>query len=413
MPPWMACEEAVAVLGFVARQHAAGEERHDGQRHEQRGRHRAEHRHRQRAGELAGAFGQERQRQEGEQQLEVQPMTATAISRVPSIAAVCAVLALAQVPGDVFGDDDRVVDQQAKRDDEPRDRQLVERKAGKASTATPMARLSGTDTIDHDEARQPSGSSVSSTSASAMAKSRPSWSSFRAMSSDWSKPRSASHRAAIALGICRRLHGAVADVEDVQPVLLGQRHPDGALAVEAAIMRLFLITPADLGDIADAHHPAVAGAHRFIGDFGDAAKGAASLNVQALVAGMDGAGRQVGRPLPQRIGDGGNRQAELRHAARIDGDAQLGRRDGMGAGVADARHLVQPFAQVLGVFFQPAIRRGIADQRELDDGGFGGAGLFDSTGAATPTAAGRGWRSPRARPDRNSSRGRRSSRIRR
>ena len=56
------------------------------------------------------------------------------------------------------------------------------------STATPMARLNGTETITTMLARQPSGSKVISTKPSAMAKSWPNWLSLRAMSSLWSKP---------------------------------------------------------------------------------------------------------------------------------------------------------------------------------------------------------------------------------
>ena len=57
----------------------------------------------------------------------VQPRMATKICRVPSSAACDARLPHAHVPRDVLDDDDRVVHQQAERDDEARDRELVER----------------------------------------------------------------------------------------------------------------------------------------------------------------------------------------------------------------------------------------------------------------------------------------------
>ena len=86
-------------------------------------------------------------------------------------------------------------------------------------------------------------------------------------------------RQQFAIFICR-CHRAVADIEHVEPVLLGHRHPHGALAVETGEMRLLLISPANAGNILHPHDAAALGAHRFIGQFGHALVGAAGLHVQ-------------------------------------------------------------------------------------------------------------------------------------
>jgi hypothetical protein len=61
----------------------------------------------------------------------VQPSTATAICWVPARAAASPAVAHAQMPGDVFDDDDRIVDKDAQRKDEAGDDELVERIAQK------------------------------------------------------------------------------------------------------------------------------------------------------------------------------------------------------------------------------------------------------------------------------------------
>ena len=142
-------------------------------------------------------------------------------------------------------------------------------------------------------------------------------------------------------------------------------------------MRLFFITPADLGNILHADQAAVRRAHRHIGDFGDGAKRPTRLNVKALVPRMHGARRQIGRSGTQGIGNGGHRQAKLRQPAAIDGNAHLRRRDCPGAAVAHAGNAVHPFAQVLCQLFEPAIAGGVTDQRELQHRGFGGAGFLE------------------------------------
>ena len=60
----------------------------------------------------------------------------------------------------------------------------------RCSSASPMASESGIEIITMADARRPSGSSVTSTSAIAIAKSSPSWLSRCATLRDWSKPRS-------------------------------------------------------------------------------------------------------------------------------------------------------------------------------------------------------------------------------
>ncbi len=88
---------------------------------------------------------------------------------------------------------------------------------------------------------------------------------------------------------------------------------------------------------------------------------------------MHRAGRQIGATGAQRIGQRRRRQAELRHAAAVNGDAHFGRRNPPGARPAHAGHLIEFLAQRLGEFFEAPVRGGFADQRELHDTGFGGA----------------------------------------
>ena len=125
-------QEAVAMLAFLARQDAAGEKRHDGKGDQQRRRHRAQHGNGQTAGELAGAFRQHRQRQEGKQQHERAADNGDRDLAGAINGGLFTLFAHAQVARDVFGHHDAVVHQQAKRDDEARNCQLVERESAPA-----------------------------------------------------------------------------------------------------------------------------------------------------------------------------------------------------------------------------------------------------------------------------------------
>ena len=85
-----------------------------------------------------------------------------------------AVVAHAQVPRDVLDDDDRVVDEQPERDDEARDRKLVQREPREFEQRE-ADRERQRDRDHHDaDARSPSGSRVTITRPIAIAKSTPS-----------------------------------------------------------------------------------------------------------------------------------------------------------------------------------------------------------------------------------------------
>ena len=105
---------------------------------------------------------------------QVQPMTATAISRVPDSAAVIrsspsrrcrAIFSVTTIESSTNRPSAMM---------KPEIANWLRVKPVKARMATPIIRLSGTDTMTTIEARQPSGNKVISTSPSAMAKSRPS-----------------------------------------------------------------------------------------------------------------------------------------------------------------------------------------------------------------------------------------------
>ena len=142
-------------------------------------------------------------------------------------------------------------------------------------------------------------------------------------------------------------------------------------------MRLLLISPAHLGNILHAHDAAALGAHRFIGQFRHRTIGAAGLHVQPGFAGLHRARRQILAAAAQRIGHGGGRNAQLRHAPGIERHAHFRRGQRVHPRPAHTRHPDQPFAQILGDLFQPAITRGVRHQRKLQHGGFGGARFLE------------------------------------
>ena len=112
-------------------QHAAGEEWNDSQRNHQRRRHREQHGCRQRADEGTRAFRQEQQGREGEHQGCRAAYDGHANLLGAGDGGIKAAHALAQAAGDVFGDHNRVVYQQAQRENKASDGELVQRKAGR------------------------------------------------------------------------------------------------------------------------------------------------------------------------------------------------------------------------------------------------------------------------------------------
>ena len=110
-------------------EHAAGEKRDHRERHEQRGGDGVQDRGRERTDELAGALGQEQQRQKRERQRRgaAKHGHGDLVGRLDR--RLRAVHTAAYMAGDVFNDHDRVVDEQAEGHHEPGDRQLVETEA--------------------------------------------------------------------------------------------------------------------------------------------------------------------------------------------------------------------------------------------------------------------------------------------
>ena len=351
-------QKAVAMLAFLAWQQAAGQERHDGEADQQRRRHRAQHRHRQASGEPAGAFGQHGERQESKQQHK-----GAADHRHGDLAGAIdgglfARLAHAQVAGDVFRHHDAVVHQQAQRDDEARNGQLVEREPAPAQHRHTHGEGQRHRNHDHDARPPAQRQQRDQHQAQRDAEIAAQLPQFAGDVVALVKRHFQLHigRQQLAIFIGRR-HRAIADIEHVEPILLGHRHPHRALAVVTGEMRLFLISPANAGNILHPHDPAIAGAHGLIAHVGDSLVCAASLHVQPGFAGLHGARWQILATTAQGIRDSGDRDADLRHAACIERHPHFRRGQGKHPRRPHARHPDQPLAQVLGDLFQPAVTR--------------------------------------------------------
>ena len=370
-------QEGIAVLAFLARQDAAGQERHDGERHEQRRSHRAQHGHRQAACELASAFREHGQRQKSKQQHEG---TADHGHRNLAGAVDGGLLprfAHAQMAGDILRDHDAVVHQQAKRDDEAGNRQLVEREPAPAQHGHTHGEAQRHRDHHHDARpptkRQQSDQHQAQRDGEILAQ-------LAQLAGDVIALIKAHHHLHIGRQLAavrvRRLYCRIADIEHIEPILLGQRHPHRALVIVTAEVRLLLIGPADLCNILHPHDAAILRTHRFIRQFVDRLVGAAGLHVQPSIARLHCTGRQILAAAAQRIRNGSNGNAQLRHAPGIQRHPHLGLRQRPHPRCPHARHPDQPLAQVLGNLFQPTIARCVRDQGELQNGRFGGAGLL-------------------------------------
>ena len=101
---------------------------------------------------------------------------------------------------------------------------------------------------------------------------------------------------------------ALAHVEDVVAVLLVGGDEHGALAVEAADVRVFLRVPADLGDVAHAHAAAIDDGHDRVAHFVERLVAARGLEAEAAAADVDGAAGNVGVLALQRLHHAAGRQ---------------------------------------------------------------------------------------------------------
>ena len=176
--------------------------------------------------------------------MAVQPRIATKICRVPASAACARELPTRMCRAMFSTTTMESSTSRAERDDEAGNRNLVQRIAEEVEQVRPNASDSGIDTITMPAARQPSGSSVSNTSAMAMPKSRYRWFSRCDTLRDWSKP--AFQLDALRQILLEALEGRLMrslHVEDVVAVLLIRGDEDRALAVEAADVAVRLPSP--------------------------------------------------------------------------------------------------------------------------------------------------------------------------
>jgi len=130
-------QQCVTVAVRLLAQHATGDERNDEQRDQQRACDGGDHRDRQHADELAGVPGQRHQRHERQNQGRRAAEDGDRDLPRTSECGLRARRTFAQVTRDILGHHDRVIDEQAERHDEGRDRDLVERVAEEAERGEP------------------------------------------------------------------------------------------------------------------------------------------------------------------------------------------------------------------------------------------------------------------------------------
>ena len=189
----------------------------------------------------------------------VQPMMATKIWRVPASAACDPRLALAQVARDVLDHDDGIVDQQAERDHEARDGDLVERVAEEVQhrDAERERQRNG----DHHDAgrapaeRQQRQRDERDGDAEVLVEPREALADVARLV-EAAFERDALRQAALEARD-RGVQRGRCTLEDVVAVFLVRRDEHRALAVEARDVAPRLRLPAHARDVADAHGAAV------------------------------------------------------------------------------------------------------------------------------------------------------------
>ena len=175
-------------------------------------------------------------------------------------------------------------------------------KPEKYSTDRPIASDSGIEIITTPAARSPSGSSVIATSAIAMPKSvrQP----VEARRDVLGLIEAELELDALRQLLLEALHGrddALAHFEDVVAVLLVRGDEHGALAVEAADVRVFLRIPAHVGDVAHAHAAAIGDGHDRVAYFVERLVAAGGLETESAAADVDGAAGNVRVLALQRL----------------------------------------------------------------------------------------------------------------
>jgi hypothetical protein len=135
---------------------------------------------------------------------------------------------------------------------------------------------------------------------------------------------------------------AVTHREDVLAVLLTRRDEHRALAVETPNIALLAIAPAHVGHVAQPHDSAVGRADHRGGDLLQRVVAAGGLQVEAPLANVDRAARNVGIVRADRADGGVERHPRVCEPLEIDGDRHLGDRVRPGLRGAHAGHGLEP-----------------------------------------------------------------------
>ena len=278
-----------------------------------------DHRHRQHADELARRARQRQQRQEGEDQRRRAAEDGDEDLLRAGERGLDARIPHAHVPRDVFHDHDGIVDQQAERHDEARDRQLVERIAEEIQ-AREAERQRQRDR-DHHDAR----------GAQPERQQRQQHQRDRDAEVEVQPVEARAHvlrlvEADLELHALRQVggelvgrgHHALAHVEDVVAVLLVRGDEHRALAVEAAGVAVRGGVPADLRHVAHAHDAAVDGGDDRVAHLVERGVAAGGLEAEAARAEIDEARGNVRVLALHRADQLRGREVELGHALEVD-----------------------------------------------------------------------------------------------
>jgi hypothetical protein len=375
----------VAVLG-LSLEHVAGEERDQGQRHEQRREDRHDHGDRHAANELTGVSGEEQQRHEREHQRRRAAEHSDADLPGGLDRRLARALAHAQPARDVLGHHDRIVDQQAERDHEPDDAELVQREPEIAQRgdadrqrhrdrdhhqqrgAQPQRDQRDQDQDDRDEevaleAAEPMGDVL------------------RLIVGGLERHPGRQPRRRLG----RRGGHPIADIEDVLALVHRDRDQRGALSVVAEPVGLRRIDDPCAGHVAQVDEVARAAADHGALELRERGERAAGLHVEPTLAEVDIAPRDAGVATLQCADELSRRQAVASQPCEIELDARLLVWIRLVNDIEDAANALEVPHDPLDLLGYAGAGRVAGQHRELEDRDVAGrevndVDLFDTLG---------------------------------
>ena len=359
-------QKHVPVLAAAAWQYAAGDEGNDQQGDEQRADDGGGDRHRQHAHELSGVAGQRQQRQKCEDQRRGAAQyghhdLARAVERRIQPA-----LAFAQVARDVLDHDDGIVHQQAERQHEAGNRNLVECEAQKIQRGD-AGRERQRQRHHHDAG----GAPAQRQQCQGHQRHGDAKVAVQAVQTRGHVARLL--EAAFQPDVFRQ-RGFESVQRDVQVLLqfqriesitLVRRDEHGARAVIAADVAWRRALPADRRHIANAHAASGSAADDSVAHLVQRLIGAGSAQAEAALTNIHETCRNVGVLALYGLDQLSGRDARGRQARDIHGNAQLARGIGPGLRGADALHIAQHVAQPARLVFHLGVGRVGRDQRQL------------------------------------------------